>query len=239
MNTRLGITGGLDTRAEAEAQTAADYAINPQIAEVTKRLADALKEQPKLKAEMEKTAATLREYEAAVARKDPSAPFAYVVSAAEKSAADAAAMFATNEGNISGDRGFATSFANRQTTLNSAAARSKGFATGNRSRMVTLSESIIEQERQRRAGISQQFDESGVGFGTFMPGAGAAAVARGSGQRASPRDAMDFNTMMNQVKSSMRESFAQALMEIFRDGVVTPEEVDKLRRDLKTWGTRP
>jgi len=84
----------------------------------------------------------------------------------------------------------------------------------------------------RKAGLMTAFSDAGLGSASgFLPGAGAAAVAIGSGGRASAADAIDYNKLMNLFANNKKakDDLMRLLFDVFKDGVVTPQEVERLK----------
>jgi hypothetical protein len=72
-----------------------------------------------------------------------------------------------------------------------------------------------------------------------LPGAGAAAKGWRENQGATAQDTQDFEQIIRFIKVSEREAFKKLLMAIFSDGIVTPEELVRLKAELANKSQRP
>jgi len=102
------------------------------------------------------------------------------------------------------------------------------------------------EKKAARASMLKQFSESDLGgLGRFMPGAGAALAATASGHRADTADVVDYNKMLSELQNNRHiertamQDFIKKLTDIFRDGIVTPDEMKKLEHSVDTMRQRP
>jgi len=232
---RQHLAPGLDAAATAAMRAAAANKTDPFANSASKELAAALAAEPELKHAIH-TAGEMGWAERA--KFGPEADFNAII--AER-VAKAQAAFNQNQSAIAGYRNLLGEHSENQLGLDAAAGHTLGLATGNRSAMTTLRERINEVTRVRRLGLEDQFNEAGFGEATsrFLPGAGAAAAALANHDRASAGDAVDYNMLLSQVKAGMAASFVKALQEVFDDGVVTPEEMARLKAFLDNKSQRP
>jgi len=100
-----------------------------------------------------------------------------------------------------------------------------------------LATSIEAQKIRNRGALNSQFTEAGFGgLSNLMGGAGSASVAIGGGGRAGKDDAQDFNQLIAALalsKAQVKELMS-LLMAVFKDGIVTQDEMKQLKNRIQT-----
>jgi hypothetical protein len=229
----------LENAANAAAEAAALNRYDPNALSTQDRVKDAQSKREALRKAID-DAASPTTSDAILGTFNMMSPKTIELALARRTAA-AQSAFDANEQVISGGGATLGRWANRQGDLDQAAGISKGLFTSNNARILALQGGVASSDEERRRGIRGQLSEGGFGpaRSVLMPGAGAAAKAWSEGHAATAQDSQDFEQIIRFIKVSEREAFRKLLVAIFKDGIVTPEELAKLKAELQNKSQRP
>ena len=134
----------------------------------------------------------------------------------------------------------------KQTVVQDAAATAQSRFANNGNRIAELSHSITNAQAARRGEAAGARDAmvgqfTAEGLSANFVGAGHAASALASGSRAVPADAADYNKLMAALHLTKKQQgeITKLLIEIFKDGIVKPEEMQQLKRVMMNMNHRP
>ena len=239
LSQRRSEAGRLENAANTAAEAAVKNRYDPNALATQDRVKDAMGQREKLRKAVD-DASSPNASDAILGTFNMMSPAA--IEAAVNRRTDAArAAFQANENIISGGAGSLSRWSNRQGDLDQAAGVSKGLFTSNNARILALQGGIAQADEERRRGITGQLSEAGFGpaRSVLLPGAGAAAKGWRENQGATAQDTQDFEQIIRFIKVSEREAFKKLLMAIFSDGIVTPEELVRLKAELANKSQRP